>query len=371
MEQLKTKIGHGWHSSRAALKHWWEEPVKQSPLFHSARVKLTGFYLAVIIALSLSLSLGTRAWAEYQFDTVSSSERGVVRRLLFGLYSVPIQTPSTFNDYQADQDAKVRDRLDDYVIIVNLAALVLGGLVSYWYAGRTLRPIEEAHEAQSRFAADASHELRTPLANLRIENEVFLRQKSFTPKEAKQLIESNLEEVQRLESLSSNLLALTQYGQTAIPLRPTSIASVIEAVLAQLDKVSRDKKIKFDIDAQPADVLANFDSLVQLVAIVLDNAIKYGPPGSHIYVHGRRQAGRYSLSIRDQGPGLTPSDLPHIFERLYRGDKARSSKVSGYGLGLSLAKEIARANRASIEANNYPSGGAVFTIVFTSGSRTA
>ncbi|HUC87964.1 MAG TPA: HAMP domain-containing sensor histidine kinase [Candidatus Binatia bacterium] len=365
MKQPPASVSQSFQSWWQSVKRWWNEPVKQATIFRSARLKLTVFYLGILVVISLSLTLSTRALAEHEFNNAGMGERGVVRHLLFGLYSVPIQPPNTFNVYQNSQESIVKQHLDDDVIIINLAALVIGGWLSYWYAGRTLKPIEEAHEAQSRFAADASHELRTPLANLRVENEVFLHQKDFTPSEAKQLIESNLEEVQRLENLASNLLALTHYGQTRLELSLIDLEPVIEAVKTQLSKAAQDKGITLDSDIQSGKVVGNFDSLVQLVAIVLDNALKYGPKDSKVYLQGRRQAGRYSLSIRDEGPGIAVQDLPHIFERLYRGDKARSSKVGGYGLGLSLAREIVKANRGSIEVDNYPSGGAVFTMTFS------
>jgi two-component system OmpR family sensor kinase len=137
---------------------------------------------------------------------------------------------------------------------------------------------------------------------------------------------------------------------------------VVKAATEQLDKLAKGKHMSINTDIQTAKVIGHIDSLTQLIAIVLENALKYGPENSNVYLYGSQQAGHYNLTVRDEGPGIASSDLPHIFERLYRGDKARSSKVGGYGLGLSLAREIARANRGSIEADNYPSGGAVFTI---------
>lgn len=363
MRSFFLSIRQKWHDWLSSVKDWWNDvPTKQSTIFRSARLKLTVFYLAILVAISLLLTISTRALAERDFDNARAGEQGVVHQLLYGFYSVPPRPYSTFNQYQQNQNNIVGQDLDDDVVVINLAALIFGGWLSYWYAGRTLKPIEEAHEAQSRFAADASHELRTPLANLKIENEVFLRQKSFTSIEARDLIESNLEEVQRLESLAGNLLALTQYGQTPLRLSPVNLRPVVKAAAEQLDKLAKSKHMSINTDIQTAKVIGHIDSLTQLIAIVLENALKYGPENSNVYLYGSQQAGHYNLTVRDEGPGIASSDLPHIFERLYRGDKARSSKVGGYGLGLSLAREIARANRGSIAADNYPSGGAVFTI---------
>ena len=123
-----------------------------------------------------------------------------------------------YNSVQHAQNELARQQLDREFIWINIGAFVLGGLFSYWFAGRTLHPIEEAHKAQARFASDASHELRTPLTNMKVENEVFLRQKQFSENEARELIGSNLEEVERLENLSTSLLDLTRYAQTPLKL---------------------------------------------------------------------------------------------------------------------------------------------------------
>ena len=89
---------------------------------------------------------------------------------------------------------------------------------------------------------------------------------------------------------------------------------------------------------------------MELIAILLDNAVKYGPKDGKVEIVGLFKDDTYSLIVRDYGPGITDEDLPHIFDRMYRGDKARSSKVGGHGIGLSLAKQIVHANDAALEA---------------------
>jgi len=337
-------------------------------MFHSARLKLTGFYLAILLCFSLTLSIGIRELAWHEYKSSSDAQRDAVRVLEKNSFGVPeafILPPKPYNDFtavQQDEDSLVSQHLNQDLIMLNLAALVIGGLLSYWYAGRTLKPIFEAHDAQKRFAADASHELRTPLANMQIENEVFLRQRSFTEQEARELIASNLEEVQRLENLAGNLLSLTQYENTSLELTAVPIDTLLKDVLAHNAKALKGRKVKVDQDVTGADVLGHRESLERLVTIVIDNAIKYGPEGGTIFIKGKKANGRYALSVRDEGPGVAANDLPHIFDRLYRGDKARTTKADGYGLGLALAKQIAIANQASIEAGNAKPHGAVFTI---------
>jgi signal transduction histidine kinase len=356
---FRQKCRHAW----SAVRRWWQgtDP-KQPTIFHSARLKLTFFYLAVLVCFGLTLTLSLRFLALREYNHANIGERGIVQRLLFNQYSVPPQQPTMFNQYQVNQDHVVHRQLNDDIILINFAVLVLGGLLSYWYAGRALKPIEDAHQAQARFAADASHELRTPLASLRVENEVFLRQKNFTHDQAKELIASNLDEVQRLDALAGSLLALTQYEHVSLHLGTVKIAKLVDTAVQQMGIASSQKHVAIETHIEPVSVLGDAESLVQLITIVLDNAVKYGPEKSAVHINGNRQNNNYFLSVRDEGPGIAPADLPHIFERLYRGDKARGSKIGGYGLGLSLAQEIVYANRASIKAWNHPEGGAVFTI---------
>ena len=182
-------------------------------MFKSARVKLTLFYLAILVAFSFTLTLSFRVLFEHEYLNSNAVERSEVRHLVFGDNQPGFSVGQPFSDFsnvQQGQAALVREHLNNELLLINVAALAVGGVLAYWFAGRTLGPIEEAHQAQTRFATDASHELRTPLTNLKLENEVFLRQKHFAEAEARELINSNLEEVQRMEGLSANLLALTK-----------------------------------------------------------------------------------------------------------------------------------------------------------------
>jgi signal transduction histidine kinase len=331
-------------------------------IFHSARLKLTGFYLAIIILFSLMLTLSIRTLAQLEFDHAGIAQRGVVHQLLGDMYSVPPSPDNDFLRFQSGQDTTIRHHLNEDVIMLNVFALVVGGVLSYWYAGRTLKPIEEAHEAQARFTADASHELRTPLASLQLENEIFLRQKSFTQVEAREVIKSNLEEVQRLETLAGNLLALTQYEKASLELIPTDISAVVAEACQRATELADMKRITLEVKVPKELVIGQADSLVELVGIVLDNAIKFSSHHGLVFINGIKAGNRFHVSIRDEGEGIAETDLPFIFDRLYRGDKSRTKNTPGYGLGLSLAREIATANRGSITARNYPTGGAQFVI---------
>lgn len=340
-------------------------------IFRSARLKLTLFYLLILAGMTLTLTLSFRVLAEHEYETSSNTQYGQVKRL-FITYPWDANDPDApsvrpdiaFGRIQSTAESAAHDRLNRDFIMINVAALVLGGVLSYWFAGRTLKPIEEAHELQARFAADASHELRTPLASMQVENEVFLRQKHFTEDEARAQLASNLEEVQRLNQLSGSLLALTQYGRGTLPLESTKVRPVVKEAVAHAHAGAEVRGVTFVQKVAPQEVLAHFDSVVQLIGIILDNAVKYGPENGTVTITGRKQGSQYALEIVDEGPGISETDLPHIFERLYRGDRARTTKAGGYGLGLALAHQIAQANHATIVAENDPTAGARFTIFF-------
>jgi two-component system sensor histidine kinase CiaH len=333
-------------------------------MFKSARISLTLFYLAVLVVFSFIITWSIRVLAEQEYLHSNMVQRGEVRQIILHLptYGNFGKPNDDFIDFQQEQEARVRNQLNQDMLIINIVTLIMSGAFSYWFAGRTLKPIEEAHGAQARFAADASHELRTPLTNLKLENEVFLRQKHFTEGEARELIASNLEEVQRLEGLSSNLLALTQYGNASLRYGPVAVKHIVETASKLANPKANAKHVKFRNEAAPAVIRGHQDSLIQLLSILLDNAIKYGPEKGTVTIGGRKQDSNYLLWVQDEGPGIAEKDLPHIFERLYRGDTARTGKEGGYGLGLSLAKAIAEANGAELRAQNIHGNGANFML---------
>jgi signal transduction histidine kinase len=343
-------------------------------LFHSARLKLTGFYFAVLVVFCLLLTFGVRTFTSYELSRGDDAQRSAAHRL-FQRYSdqydidpdtnpgpVPFGDRYFSNAIASQSDVTWRHLNRDFLYI-NILLLGAGAILSYWYAGRTLRPIEEAHEQQKRFTSDASHELRTPLASMKLENEVFLRQKHFQETDARALITSNLEEVGRLERLATNLLALNQYEHGAAAKQPVKVREVVdEAITRAQQRFDARTTPKFTVKVAPATIQTDRESLVELMTILIDNAAKYGPKDGEVVIGGEKRGQGYVLAVRDHGPGIAEADMPHIFERMYRGDKARSSRISGHGIGLSLAQQIAEANGAAIEASNHPDGGALFIV---------
>ncbi len=327
-------------------------------MFHSAALKLTSWYLGIILLLSLSTSL-----ALYHVSSVDL-ERNALRQINY--YS-GFLSPGDIDDYsQLRQNQVLTDRshLKGNLVLFNFLVLVVGGIGSYALARRTLRPIEESLDSQARFAGDASHELRTPLTAMQSEIEVALRDSRLSRQDAIALLQSNLEEVVKLRALSEGLLKLTNASNGDEDLdHAVSVKDVVKQATERVDKMAAAKKIKINAGVKDYSVRGNHQHLVDLVAILLDNAIKYSPRGSQVKISSVLKDKKIRVSIKDEGIGIKASDLPSIFERFYRADTSRAKATGGgYGLGLALAKKIADLHHGAIEVSSAPGKGSVFTI---------
>ena len=326
-------------------------------MFHSAAAKLTAGYLAIIMALSIGCSV-----ALYH---VSSNELAQSAQRPVDLYNVVFgpSNSTDINNLRLRQLEKDRDSLKLNLLLFNIAVLAIGGGVSYILARRTLAPIEEALEMQKRFTGDASHELRTPLTAMRTEIEVALRSPELTKNEALKLLKSNLEEVSKLKSLSEGLLTLATTGGNDNAKEKVSVRQLVEAAIDQARKPAAAKKIKLSSRVKDARIVGDPQQLTNVIAILLDNAIKYSPPSSEVLIETKSKDNRAQISVIDHGQGIAAVDLPHIFNRFYRADTSRSKKnAQGYGLGLAIAKKITDLHHGSIEVKSSPAKGSTFTL---------
>jgi two-component system, OmpR family, sensor histidine kinase CiaH len=326
-------------------------------MFHSTALKLTLWYLAIVLALSLSLSVVIYRFAS---DELARNTR---RQIIFFNNQLD---PVDFNNFAQLRQKQLNqglNRLRGDFILFNVLVLAGGGALSYALARRTLKPIEESLETQKRFASDASHELRTPLAAILAENEVTLRNSSLTKLQAVKQLHSNIEEVEKLRSLADGLLRLaTSDRQTKL----TEIVSLKEAATeAQKpwSKIAAGRNIAIKSDFKPAKVRGDYQSLVDLVSILLDNAVKYSSDGSQVKLNISKQDKEAIISVEDKGKGISAKELPKIFERFYRTDTGRGrNQPGGYGLGLAIAKKIVDLHRGSIEVTSAPERGSIFKI---------
>ncbi len=331
-------------------------------MFHQTRIKLTAWYLVIIMTISLLFSLviysGINDELE-RFDRLQQSRQDRIEQL-FG--DLPV--PPTLPRYDPTIILEARQRLILILGGVNIIILLVSGGAGYFLAGRTLRPIRIMLDEQHRFISDASHELRTPLTSLRTEIEVYLRDKNLTLPEAKKLLGSNLEEVINLQILSDNLLQLSRSPMKQQHAQPVALSLIAEKVVKKITPSANKKKIAIEQHIGSETVIGDEISLEQLLMILLDNAIKYSPKNTVVSLAAKKNDHTVLVSVADQGVGIDEKDLPHIFERFYRADKTRNKHVSGYGLGLSIAKKIITEHNGTVQIQSDPKTGTTFLIKF-------
>jgi signal transduction histidine kinase len=300
-------------------------------MFKSATLKLTVWYVIILVSISLLFSV--------VIYSIALSEVGA--RITNLQQSAPPYFPANsavFNVIREAQIHEAENSLIGALVITNMIIWFAGGFGSYYLARRTLRPIEEAHEAQSRFTSDASHELRTPLASMKIELEVALRDPNAKKSEMRELLESNLEEVNRLTKLSHTLLQLSRLEHDNIVREKVDIGELTALVVDRFNKVQPRITIH---NQRKLEVLSNESNVEELLTILIDNALKYSPPDTTVNVTIIKQRQMSGFKVVNAGEGIPPEALPHIFNRFYRADASRTgSAKKGYGLGLSLAKKI-------------------------------
>ena len=333
--------------------------------FHQSSLRLASLYLGIIMFISIFFSLNV-----YQQST-DELERGIsgpdiVLQGSAGGHRFTIQ-PQARQALRQDavirlHDAKenVRNRL----IFTNILILVGAGILSYYLASRTLRPIEEANEAQRRFTADASHELRTPIAAMQSEIEVALMDPKLTLAQTKKLLRSNLEELAKLTALTTGLLKLAHNEDGALEMSAVDMQEVLKQAVDHVSASAEAKNIAITSHvAKDVALYADKDSIIDMFVTIIDNAVKYSPEKSEVTITAAADRKNALIHITDKGIGMKPSETEHIFERFYRADSARSKEQgNGYGIGLSIAKQIVDAHDGTIAVQSKPNKGSTFTI---------
>ena len=233
-----------------------------------------------------------------------------------------------------------------------------------------LARLEDSFLSQKRFIQDVSHELRTPLTIIKGELEVALK-KARSAGEYAAILQSNLEEMEKIARIVENLLTLAKFDnrEVRLDLVPLELGPILETLAGDLAAAAGRKKISLElaIAEDGLEVTADPGQLRRAFLNILDNAVKYSREGGKIKVTAARENGEVTVTIADDGPGIAAADLPHIFKRFYRADASRSN--AGFGLGLAIVKTIMEAHGAGVELKSEPQKGSAFTIRFSPKSR--
>lgn len=351
------------------LKHFIKAPT----------TRLAATYLGIIMIMSLGFSVVLYNTSSHQlgrqlppnsylrqFQTGQSAQNngaspGPAMHDHFGADTA--NNRKDVNQFLQDRINEGRKDLLHHLIVLNISALLLGGLISYALARRSLEPIEESMEAQAQFISDASHELRTPLTAIQASNEVFLRGSKPTLAAAKQLIAQNTVDIKRLQQLSDALLNLARHGQPQIKLVAVDVQSLVSDAVTQVVPQASAKSIAIHDKTDNIAVLGDYASLQQVLVILLDNAVKYSDAGTTITLNTYTKAKLTYIQVSDEGVGIRASDMPHLFRRFYRADTARTnSAANGYGLGLAIAKQIIENNHGQIDVMSILGKGSTFSV---------
>lgn len=334
-------------------------PRLQKKFEHSPVLRLTFGYTAIIMLISVMFSSIIYALTVNHFRASFPPPQRFLQ-----VFS------GRFQQYDQDVADLFEERYQQVVVRLRISLIVLNALVlagasvtSYFLAKRTLRPIEHALDEQRRFTADASHELRTPLAAMQAEIDVALRDRQIT--DLKPILQSNLEEIAKLEKLSSSLLQLARHegDQTGVARKPVQLSTIAQDACGRIAKIAQIKQITVECRGLDHAVMGDAARLTDLLVILLDNAVKYSPEKSTVRLEGIIHKNESILRVVDQGAGIAPEDLPHVFKRFYRADASRSKhKANGFGLGLSIAKQIVDQHHGTIRLESEVGKGTTVTI---------
>lgn len=282
--------------------------------------------------------------------------------------SVPVTGPE--GEVGVIQAAQLRQvawdtvrRLILVVIPVSLGGLVLASIGGLYMSRRAMQPVRDSFSRQRSFIADASHELKTPLSLVKINAEVV--QRHLSDPEDKEIVEDQLTEIDRMDRLLSDLLVLARLdaGRLEVEDKPFDLAKVAAETAGRFLPRSAEKGVQLEVEvSDELPVHGDPKRTEQLLAALLDNAVHYTPKEGIITVSGHTLDGWVEVSVKDTGLGIAPEHLPHIFDRFYRAEAARTRTGGGTGLGLSIAQDLAHAQGGDLLAGNAPEGGASLTL---------
>ncbi len=226
--------------------------------------------------------------------------------------------------------------------------------------------LQTTEEVRRRFVSDASHELKTPLASIRLLSDSILQTDQMDPEMVRDFVSDIGKEAERLTRITEHLLALTRLdslpaGQT----EPVDLGQVTQRVVTMLTPVADAAGVSIEQNQKPGCiVLGTEDDMYQICHNLVENAIKYNFPGGKVFVEVYPDADQILLEVGDTGIGIPDEDLPKVFNRFYRVDKARSRAAGGTGLGLSIVRDTVRRHGGWVTARPRHPEGSIFTVGF-------
>jgi signal transduction histidine kinase len=307
-----------------------------------------------------SESVSSALQSGLDFRTVEDPSGSKIRLLTLRLSGVPGYTALQVGRSLTDQDRTMAN-LAMVLLEAGVAFAAVLGAVSWWLSGRALRSAQESWDKQQAFVAHAGHELRTPLTMIRAAAEVTQRKLPADDGRRGPVAEI-ISETDRMNRLVGDLLLLSRLDAGALHMErePIELAPLVEEIARSFGRVAADRKVILQSGSIGGRAYGSENHLRQMLLIVLDNALRHAPEESPIEIGSYSTGKKISITVQDHGEGIPPEDLPHVFERFYRGRGEGSE--GGSGLGLAIAKELVDAMRGKIRIAIGPGRGTTVTI---------
>jgi signal transduction histidine kinase len=256
----------------------------------------------------------------------------------------------------SDQDRVLNQYLTGLVILGFIASFLLA-LISWWLAGRSLSPAQKAWDQQQNFVSNASHELRTPLTLMRATAEIGLR--AHPSREQEKILQDIVDETDYMNHLVDDLLLLSRLDahrlQLAIDVIPVS--ELIAETVRQMEKLGLEKGITLTTAVLKGNILGDSARVRQVLLILIDNALRFTPENGIIHISTQPSGKFIEIVVADNGPGITPEHLAHLFERFYQVRTNAANDGRSNGLGLSIAKALIEAQNGTIRIESTPGKG--------------
>jgi signal transduction histidine kinase len=323
---------------------WFRNSLRTDPFF-AARLKILGLYFVTGAAMFIGMGFISDYSLRQEVYHIAVSQNGAPVRAAFKGLRQDLWT----------------QRLT-LVLLFACAAFIITEFV--------LRPIKKSAEIQRRFVAIVSHELRTPLTIMKNVSEIGLRNKSALSQEkAVSIIESNLEEINRMSDTINFLLSFSVLIERneITSMQAVSLEVIAKEVVAVVEKRYQERGVAITLLAtNRGEIQGDATALKGLLFNLIENAIMHTPRGGKVAILVRRQGRQVIVSVSDTGYGISKKDLPYIFEPFYRGSQSEEAEESskGMGLGLSLAKEVAELHYGSVSVLSAKGRGTTFTVTF-------
>ena len=331
--------------------------------FRSTTAQLTTLYVLLLIIINL---ISATVYFNVSIESTNNQLNRFYAEITDGLSPsvVEMMSDDRFEYIHSKNIDRAMESLAMRLSVYILVILILSGWASYLISRYTIKPVEETHAAQKRFASSVSHELSTPLAAMKSEIEVALRDKRTSQQKLRETLGSTLEEIDDLSDVIDAMIMMSQLDDSK---RIEKQDLDLKLTVAEAAYRFRKQSHRIVIDGEVGiEVSGNELLLTELFVTLIDNALKYGDHDTPVTIRVGRSGARSIVEVQNTGVAIPEDEHIKIFERFYRTDSARThgKSTSGFGLGLSIAAQIADLHDARISIKTPDSRTTIFQVFF-------